>query len=129
MKRLLPFVLCLSLFLTACGGAVRPTAEQACDKTIFAMDTVMDLTAYGPNADQALTDVVRRINDLEKHLSVTREDSDVWAVNHARGEPVGVSEDVGYLVESAQALGAGTGGALDITLYRVLLAWGFTTGD
>ena len=51
MKRLLCLLLalCMVLSLTACGG------EQPESVQLFAMDTVMDLTAYGSQVDAALT--------------------------------------------------------------------------
>jgi len=91
------------------------------------MNTVMTLSVYGP--EESLLKAVDRINRLEKLLSVTREDSEVWALNHAQGESVAVSPETQDLLVQAAALGEYTGGALDVTLYPVLKAWGFTTQE
>ena len=93
--------------------------------TIFAMDTVMTLTVYGDEA--LLTEAENSIHALESRLSVTDPDSEIYAVN--RDGAGAVSEDTEELLSRALALCAETGGALDISIYPVSLAWGFTTGD
>ena len=77
MKRLLCLLLalCMVLSLTACGG------EQPESIQLFAMDTVMDLTAYGENAAAALTDASREINRLERLLSRTIDTSEISQIN------------------------------------------------
>ena len=71
--------------LTACGG------EQPESVQLFAMDTVMDLTAYGENAAAALTDASREINRLERLLSRTIDTSEISQIN--AGGAVTVSEE------------------------------------
>ncbi len=130
MKRALRWALCLCVLLSGCTGGTEPSptpVSEAVESTIFAMDTVMSLKVYGSQED--LSAVTARINGLEAELSVTREQSQVWAVNHAGGAPVKVGEDFTALAGLARELGDRTGGALDITLYPVVRAWGFTTGE
>ncbi len=126
-----------ALLLSGCTQPVQPTpsptprpsdaAATPAESTIFAMDTVMTLRVYGSEED--LDAITARINGLEADLSVTRETSQVWAVNHAGGKPVTVGRDFAALAELAHELGERTGGALDITMYPVVRAWGFTTSD
>lgn len=108
-----------------------PTAgdDTRVDKTIFAMDTIMDFRVHGDNAAAALQVIIDEINSLERTLSVTREGSDVWNINHAGGEPVAVGWVTNSLLSLARTLGDQTGGALDVTMYPVVKAWGFTTGE
>ncbi|MCI5705316.1 FAD:protein FMN transferase [Candidatus Pseudoscillospira sp. SGI.172] len=122
MKRPLALSLAVLLLLSGCSSTEEST-------TIFAMDTVMTLTAYGSHAREGLSAAEAEINRLEKTLSVTREDSEVWAIDHSAGAPVTVGTDTAALLNAAAALGDRTGGALDVTLYPVVKAWGFTTGD
>lgn len=131
MKRLLPCALALALCLAGCQKpAPQPSpADQHRDSTFFAMDTVMSFTVYGPQAEEALTAAVDRVNSLEQLLSVTREDSQVWALNHAGGKSIDAQDDLVNILAAAQNLGYSTGGALDVTLYPVVRAWGFTTGE
>lgn len=122
MKRLLALSLAFFLLLSGCSVSKESS-------TIFAMDTVMTLTAYGKHAKEGLSAAQAEINRLEKVLSVTREDSEVWAIDHSTGAPVTVGVDTAALLDAATELGDRTGGILDVTLYSVVNAWGFTTGD
>jgi len=93
------------------------------------MNTNMTLQVYGKDAEEQVTTVAQRINELERLFSATREGSEVWRLDHAGGESVRISPETNALLRAAQALGDATGGALDVTLYPVLKAWGFTTGE
>lgn len=105
-----------------------PGAEEH-STTIFAMDTVMGITVYGPQGQEAAEAAAGRIRELEKLLSVTDPNSDIYAANHSAGAPVEVSDDTAALLARAMELCASTGGALDVTIYPVVKAWGFTTGE
>lgn len=117
-------VLALILLLGGCAQAPKEYDQQ-----LFAMDTLMSLTAYGENAQQGLADAAARIAQLEQRFSVTREDSDVCAINQADGAWTEVSEDTFALLSHALSMCAATDGALDITAYPAVRAWGFTTGE
>lgn len=121
MKRLLCLLLalCMVLSLTACGG------EQPESVQLFAMDTVMDLTAYGENAAAALTDASREINRLERLLSRTIDTSEISQIN--AGGAVTVSEETASLLAQARTYTAATDGAFDITIAPLVSLWGITT--
>lgn len=124
-KRYFVWLPMLCLLLAGCSGA----ADRSAERTLFAMDTVMELKAEGANADKAVAAAVKRITELEKLLSVTMETSEIYAVNHAAGQSVPVSADTGTLVSDALSFCEQTRGALDISIYPVLKAWGFTTQE
>ena len=117
--------------LCSCSEKQTPitSSNEAVTRDVFAMDTYMNLKAYGSNAEKALNEAEKRITELEKTLSVTSEDSDIWKINHSAAQPVSVSSDTITLINKAMEVGAETYGALDITLYPLLKEWGFTTGD
>ncbi|MBD5150494.1 MAG: FAD:protein FMN transferase [Oscillibacter sp.] len=96
------------------------------------MDTIMSLTVYNQPAEEGM-EVLRkaatRIEELDALLSVTDENSEIYRVNHGGGEAVSLSEETRQLLAEALALCGSTGGALDVTIYPVVRAWGFTTGD
>lgn len=119
----------ITVLLLALALLCACTREEAYTETLFAMDTVMGITVYGQGAQQAAQAAAARIRELEKHFSVTDQDSDVYAANHSGGRPVQVSADTAALLERALELCRDTGGALDVTVYPVVKAWGFTTGE
>ncbi len=99
--------------------------EKIYTSTIFAMDTVMELQiAGGRDFTPEAEEYIRR---LEKELSVTDASSEIARLN-ADGEGE-LTEEVGSILLQAKDVCDRTGGALDITIYPVLRAWGFTTGE
>ena len=124
-ERLAALVLALILALGGCGSK---DAEKH-EKQLFAMDTVMFLTAYGSAGDAALSAAAETINALAADLDPEKAGGSVNALNAGAGGPVAVSADCLSVLDTALAVGRETGGALDPALYPVIRAWGFTTGQ
>lgn len=118
MKKIIPLILILCLFLSGCG-------ETTTTKTVFAMDTVMNLTVYdtGAMADLVLSDCSRELFRLEKLLSVTDEDSEIARFN--AGDKDALSEESSGLIIVALASAFDTEGAYDPTVYPLMKLWGF----
>ncbi len=115
---------CLVL-LCSCGT---PLPEPA-DLQFTAMDTFMHLTAYGNGANAALTAAKQTLLATEAKLSVTDLDSEIAAANRAGGQSMTVSDDTAELIGFALAMSRRTHGAIDPTVYPLVQAWGFTTGQ
>jgi len=124
-KLVLVLLTLLLLFSPAC----KEKPETPYQTQFLAMDTVMSFTLYGEDAPSAAALGERRVQELEAQFSVTAEGSGIDQINHADGQPVELSEDSRQLLTDALALCAATDGALDITMYPVVRAWGFTTGE
>ena len=125
MKRL--FVLCLA-FVLLFGCTPAPTqAAPAWESTFFAMDTVMTLRLYTGGNEAVLDAAGERVKELEALWSVTNVNSEIYALN--RDGSAALSGDTAGLLAGALELCGRTGGALDVTVYPVLRAWGFTTGE
>lgn len=118
-------ILLTILLLSGCAAP----EEEPCRRELLAMDTVMTLTVYGENGEQAARLGEARIRELEALLSVTGEDSELYRANHSGGAPTHLSADTSALLTQALALCEDTSGALDVTIYPVVRAWGFTTGS
>ena len=119
-------LLCLTaLILLLCAGCDRPQ-EPPVNRQFMAMDTFMSLTAYGPRAEAALAAVEAETAALEKRISVTVPGSELARLNG--GDRVPLSPTVHDLLEQSLAMCARTGGLMDISLYPVVSAWGFTRG-
>lgn len=112
------------------SGSCSGTAEQSKYETqLFAMDTLVTVTAYGDNGSDAASAASERIRGLEELFSVTKPESDIGRINTSDGQPVTVSDDTAYVISGALETAGSTDGALDITIYPVLKAWGFTTSE
>ena len=110
------------LFLTACSAESSPEPVQG---TFFAMDTVMDFTIYGESGliDQSES----LIASLESLVSVTDANSELYAINQTgSGTLTGKASS---LMEQALEICRRTDGALDLSIYPIVRAWGFTTGS
>lgn len=132
----LPRLLCalfILLMLVGCADSVSTVEEyNPCRTEVMAMDTIMTLTVYNQPAEdgmEILSKAIARIEDLESLLSVTGSGSEIYQANHSGGETISLSAPVRELLEDALALCEETGGALDVTVYPAVRAWGFTTGD
>lgn len=126
MRRLSVLCIALLLLLAGCSG------EEPVRRELTAMDTFMTLTVYGQSpaaAEALLENAAGEIESLEGLLSVTDPDSEIYRANHSGGEAVSLSDPVRELLENALALCEETGGALDVTVYPAVRAWGFTTGE
>lgn len=120
-KRLLAALLCLAAALTlaACGEA------KMDQRTIFAMDTVMTLTAYGKNREAGLDAAEGVILAMDAALDPEKQTSTVYAINHANGQNVVVSAQVAKMLSTASTVYKQSGGALDPTIYPLVKLWGF----
>lgn len=93
--------------------------------SLFAMDTYMDIQAVC--SPEVLDEAGNMIHNLENIISVTNDTSNIYTLNN---EGTAVFEnDAAKLITDAYAMCDLTDGALDITIYPVLKAWGFTTGS
>lgn len=118
----------IAILCTACNGAALST-EEPVKTQFFGMDTSMTFTAYGEGAEEALKDAGEKMAELESLWSVTDENSEIYQVNHSQGKAVTVSNETAEVVRYALAMAEKTEGALEPTIYPVLTAWGFTTGE
>ena len=110
------------LFLTGCSAESSPEPVQG---TFFAVDTMMDFTIYGESGliDQSES----LIASLESLVSVTDADSELYAINQTgSGTLTGKASS---LMEQALEICRRTDGALDLSIYPIVRAWGFTTGS
>ena len=117
----------IAVLMLLCGCA--PSRENVSEKELFAMDTYMKFTAYGDNSEAALSDICNKIEELEKLFSVTDESSDISRINTAQGNIVNVSSDTENIISRSVEISRLTEGNADITVYPLVRAWGFTTGE
>ena len=98
-------------------------ADQVCKKQLFAMDTYMTFEARGVIAETAVNAAIEEVKRLDALLSTGSASSEVYGVNlHGGGV---VSEDVGVLLERSMEYYESTGGLFDITIYPMMVLWGF----
>lgn len=137
-KKIVGLALLLGVFLLiGCGGTksqtevvdLAPEEKEATQsqKEIFAMDTYMTVTAYGEKAEKAAEAAIQEIERLDQLLSTGKEDSEIGLLNQ-NGEGV-VSADTVTLLTYAKELCQKTKGSFDVSIYPIMEAWGFSTGE
>ncbi|MBR4656820.1 MAG: FAD:protein FMN transferase [Oscillospiraceae bacterium] len=118
----------LWLFLASCGreSPPAPSGPEETRLDFFCMDTYMSLRAWGTDPD-TLREAKKEAEGLEALLSVTDEDSEIARLNEAGS--AALSPETAAVLARALELCHETEGALDISVYPIVRAWGFTTGQ
>ena len=112
----------LLLVLSACSAK-----PEKAGTSIFAMDTIITMEAYGEGAQEALDEAARRLYSLDDLLSATKEDSEISKINKSAGSFVTVSDEVIRQLEAALEVSRRSGGAFDVSVQPLVSLWGFGT--
>ena len=105
--------------------------SQKSIENITAMDTFMTIQSYGDkkNAEIANQKAKEEILRIEKLLSVTDIESEIFRINHHQNEWQNVNQTTWEVLLEAKQMAQLTQGAFSPCLYPILSAWGFTTGS
>ena len=122
MRRSIIIIICAICLLAGCSPT--PGGQPENSLSFFAMDTYMNIRAWGAD-NELMNEIEGRVADLEAVLSSTADTSEISALN--RGETVTLSGETESLLREALRLCGLTNGALDISVYPIVKAWGFTT--
>lgn len=121
------FFVLLSLCLLASCTPLSSGADAPVSRTVFAMDTVMELTAYGENAEEALKTAEQEIMRLDRLFRRDDSKSDIYAINTKK--EANVSSDTVKIISDALSVSAMTNGSFDISITPLMDLWGFYTKD
>lgn len=119
-------LLILSLTCISC-------AQKKAAVSFEAMNTFMTMQAYGKNCSQSLELAKNRILEIEKHISTTDSESDLYKLNlnsaNGNSNNVPINPDLQLLTIYSLNISQQTQGAFNPALYPITKAWGFTTGN
>lgn len=108
------------------GGEPKGTYHSP---TVYAMDTILDITIQGRTTEQAKADAEAAIelaHKIEAETSQFKAQSDVSKINAQAGiAPVPVSENTLLIVKTALDYSKQMNGAFDVTVAPVVKLWGF----
>ena len=122
--KLICVLLCVVMLVPLAGcGETRETQRE-----VYAMDTVMTLTAYGKQADAGLTAAESIIMSMDAALDPELSTSTVYAINHAQGAGTVISGQIAKMISTAHTVYTQSEGALDLTIYPLVKRWGFIDG-
>ncbi len=114
--------------LMGCGRNASPVT-----RTGFYLDTAVQITLYDTDGEAACDETMdacfELIDGYEKMFSATVEGSDIWNINHAKGQPVAVSDDTVRLLQTALRYCELSDGRVDLTVLPLSELWHFGSGD
>lgn len=119
--RKLYLIMSIFICLSLCGCTQNSVEEYT--KTVFAMDTIMDLKIYSENGDNALEQAENEIKRIENLLDRGNENSEVYKINNNKSAVV--STETSEIINAALSVSSETDGAFDITIAPVIDLWGF----
>ena len=121
-KTILFFIpLSLIIFFTGCSKTPDPLS-----KTGFYFDTVITITLYDKPDESILDGCFSLAETYENRLSKTKENSDVWNINHSGGKPTAVSEDTLALLRACLFYAELSDGKADPTIGPFTELWDFS---
>jgi len=123
VKRIVSLLCLFGVLFCSCSKSKEPVQVQ-----FFAMDTVMTVTVYGRQAEEAARAVQAKVNELDKLWSRTDENSDISRINAHAGDNthVIISPETAELLKRSVEIMEESGGAFNPLLAPVMDAWGFT---
>jgi thiamine biosynthesis lipoprotein len=116
------------LILTACGTNSAENLPQA-DDSAFLMDTLVQMRAYGENAEIAVKESMGRIRDIENLMSKTIEESDIYKLNNNPIQEIEISGESKIVLEKAKNYAEMTAGNFDPTIGALVELWGIGSKD
>lgn len=117
---ILIMTVCIIIPQTGCASKRQDSESiSSYSKESYYFDTICKITIYGMSekkADAIIDKAFSRCNYYESVLSKTKENSDVWNINHAKGSPVKVHAITTELLKKGIKYGDESNGAFDITI-------------
>ncbi len=122
MKKILYTILIIPCFLllTACGKD-----SGTCSKNGIYFDTMIQITLYDAAQEKYLEHCFTMAQEYESLFSPSVKGSDIWRINHAKGETVEISPETFLLLKEALSYSELSGGRIDPTTLPLSGLWGF----
>lgn len=112
MKKIILLVLCALLF-SGCS------AEKKQERTVFSMDTHIQMTVYDKHKTNALDKAEQEINRI----------NDKFGIANLNKTLLESDDETKELLKKAQSIKESTGGAFDINVAPVMRIWGFYSSE
>ena len=126
-KKLISLLLAASLLL--CGCTSGSSNNQTLNYTDVLFDTVISIDIFDNTDESILTDCKELCLKYDSLLSRTNEQSEIYAINHAKGEFVEISDETLELINQGLHYSELTNGAFDITIGAASSLWDFKSDE
>ncbi|WP_061309639.1 FAD:protein FMN transferase [Clostridium botulinum] len=116
--------ICLPLVFVGCNSK----SKEPVSRETYLMGTIINIKAYGKNADKAVQASVDKISDIENKMSLNISTSEVNKINKNAGiAPVKVSKNTFDVVKASLIYSEKSKGSFDITVEPLVSLWGIGT--
>nr|WP_208459906.1 FAD:protein FMN transferase [Clostridium botulinum] len=103
-------------------------SEEPVSRETYLMGTIINIKAYGKDADKAVQASVDKISDIENKMSLNISTSEVNKINKNAGiAPVKVSKNTFDVVKASLIYSEKSKGSFDITVEPLVSLWGIGT--
>ena len=126
MKKCIPVLLMLTILICGCSKQAQESTSEPISDTFFAMDTTMDFRIYGDKKSFYRTR--RMLSQIWKRKCLSQILTVRFIKINENGSGI-LSGEADTLMKNALEMCRRTNGALDISIYPIVKAWGFTTGS
>ena len=115
MKKLISLLICV-LLLTACTH--QEVRNKKYERTVFSMDTQIELTLYGEDCSEALNKAEAEINRINQKYGIAN--FDITTLD---------DEETQELLKTAEKINKSTDGAFDVRVAPLVRIWGFYSSE
>ena len=91
----------------------------------FSLDTFCTLTIYAGGGSEALANGVSLLSDYDELFNQSKEQSDIYRINHRTEQEVPISPETAELLQLAKTISAASGGDFDVTVGQLTALWNF----
>jgi thiamine biosynthesis lipoprotein len=117
--------LLFSMMMTGCSDKSEFYEPQA-----FLMGTVITGKVYGKNREKASSEVINRISEIEKMMTINSPGGDINKLNSMSGKDyVALNPESVYVMNVANRYSELSGGAFDVTIGPLVKAWAIGTDN
>jgi thiamine biosynthesis lipoprotein len=113
------------IIATVLVGCADEQSKEQISETRLLLNTFCTITVHGSSDTALLDEAFELCAEYEAMFSMTVENSDIWRINHAKGEPVEVSPHTIDVIMSALVFSELSEGMFDITIGRLSRLWDF----
>ncbi|AGX41742.1 thiamine biosynthesis lipoprotein [Clostridium saccharobutylicum] len=105
-------------------------SKDTITKTNYVLGTMVNLRAYGANANNAIEKSIERLNNIDDKMSVFKENSEISKINSKAGISMEkVSKDTYYVIKKAVEYSKILEGTFDPTIRPLVSLWNIGKGD
>ncbi len=115
--------LCLIMLIGLCSCSCNKNSNKPVTKNGFALDTIITITLYGDDSKKYIDECFNIAKKYDDMLSNTKENSDIYKINHANCEFVEVNQDTVDLINKGKYYGDISNDAFDISIGKLTTLW------